>query len=317
MPWKRLTPAEVADRLAERTGIPIEQIKKVLRAQAQLAYAEATNGFTIPGIGMLVKKVRPERRGRYPSGPKAGQEIIIRAKEMTKFRVSRLVKSMGVDGSQELPDIFRAPEIPEFTFSGQATELPENAALVAEFAGPHFTPVGESAQIRFLRLPDLHLPTGRICVADPMLFGGAPPLVRSVAPGRYPFILGVAHINRSERIALAIARFSDERPVRWETAIAVGGGESYGVDSGCGCMCDEAVFLALAAAEEADDEFFERLTTEMQESWVHADCGKGSLIAFSSGYGDGAYKSYFGLTEDARAVALVTDFGVVKFPAQF
>ena len=37
----------------------------------------------------------------------------------------------------------------------------------------------------------------------------------------------------------------------------------------------------------------------------------GNLVAFSSGYGDGGDKVWFGLAADGRAVAVVTDFQVL------
>jgi hypothetical protein len=39
--------------------------------------------------------------------------------------------------------------------------------------------------------------------------------------------------------------------------------------------------------------------------------GEGNLIAFSSGYGDGAYATYAGYNANGELCAVVTDFGVV------
>ena len=41
-------------------------------------------------------------------------------------------------------------------------------------------------------------------------------------------------------------------------------------------------------------------------------CGRNDFAAFSSGYGDGAYPSYFGFDEDGKPCVLVTDFLVLE-----
>ena len=35
------------------------------------------------------------------------------------------------------------------------------------------------------------------------------------------------------------------------------------------------------------------------------------IVAFPSGYGDGAFGTWLGIDEDGRAVAVLTDFGVL------
>jgi len=57
--------------------------------QAKLAYREAKNTFTLPGIGKLVLVNRKERLGR---NPKTGETITIPAKTVVKFRVAKACK---------------------------------------------------------------------------------------------------------------------------------------------------------------------------------------------------------------------------------
>ncbi len=326
MPWKRLTAQKAADRLAEMTGLPVERVKDLLRAQAQLAYAEAGNGFPFPGIGTLKKRETPERQGRNPM---TGQPVTIRAKQVTKFRVSRLAKEMAMDPSQPLPDIFKTPEVPEFAFCVDATEVGARSPLIAGLGGAFATANGgEPGSMTFYRLPDLHIPTGRICAADPMLLSGTLPFAQTVPPGRYALILAAAHVEVHRRIALAILRFSEDPVVRWEVASTSrqtpGSGlavrEGYGVDTATGCFCDEAIVQLLDAAEDIEGEFFERLSAEMSESWksgrawLSAESPSGSLAAFSSGSGDGFFTSYFGFDRDDAPAALVTNFEIVRWP---
>ena len=56
---------------------------------ANLAYKEAKNSFTLPGIGKLVLVNRKARLGR---NPKTGEQIQIPAKTVVKFRVAKAAK---------------------------------------------------------------------------------------------------------------------------------------------------------------------------------------------------------------------------------
>jgi hypothetical protein len=46
-------------------------------------------------------------------------------------------------------------------------------------------------------------------------------------------------------------------------------------------------------------------------SWLDMPFGKGNLLAFSSGLGDGAYATYVGFDADSEISVVVTDFSVV------
>lgn len=56
---------------------------------ANIAYREARNSFTIPGIGKLVLVNRKARLGR---NPKTGETIQIPAKTVVKFRIAKACK---------------------------------------------------------------------------------------------------------------------------------------------------------------------------------------------------------------------------------
>lgn len=84
-----MTKTQTIACLAERTGLNKAQVSTFLDEQAKLAYAEAKNGFTIPGIGKLVLVNRAARMGRNPA---TGEQIHIPAKTVVKFRVSKACK---------------------------------------------------------------------------------------------------------------------------------------------------------------------------------------------------------------------------------
>ena len=86
---KALTKAQIVTKLAEKSGLSKKQINDVLADVADLAYREAKNGFTIPGVGKLVIVNRKARKGRNPA---TGEEIRIPAKRVLKFRIAKAAK---------------------------------------------------------------------------------------------------------------------------------------------------------------------------------------------------------------------------------
>jgi DNA-binding protein HU-beta len=86
---KALTKSQIAASIAENTGITKKQSAEILEAIAQLAYKNAKNTFTFPGLGKLVLVNRKARMGRNPA---TGEEIKIPAKRVVKFRVAKAAK---------------------------------------------------------------------------------------------------------------------------------------------------------------------------------------------------------------------------------
>jgi DNA-binding protein HU-beta len=89
---KAMTKSEVAAHLAEKAGISKKQAKDVLEAQADLAYKQAKNTFTIPGIGKLRLREAPARKMIMRFGPNAGKEISIPKSKKVRFSVSKAAK---------------------------------------------------------------------------------------------------------------------------------------------------------------------------------------------------------------------------------
>ena len=89
MAGKPLTKSQIIATLAENTGLSKKEIISVLDAQMQLAYVQAKNGYTLPGIGKLVVVARKARMGRNPA---TGETIHIPAKKVLKFRVAKAAK---------------------------------------------------------------------------------------------------------------------------------------------------------------------------------------------------------------------------------
>ncbi len=83
--------SELLSALSQSTGLTKKQVSELLDALAELSYEETKkNGvFAIPGIGKLVLRKRPSRKGR---NPKTGEEIQIPAKTVVKFVLSKNCK---------------------------------------------------------------------------------------------------------------------------------------------------------------------------------------------------------------------------------
>lgn len=93
---KTLTKSALAAELADKAGLASrKQGVQILDVLAELAYKNAKNSFTLPGIGKLVLVNRKARMGR---NPKTGEAIKIPAKKVVKFRVAKAAKEAILGG---------------------------------------------------------------------------------------------------------------------------------------------------------------------------------------------------------------------------
>ncbi len=86
---KSMSKSQLAEHVAGKAGITKKAGAQLLDDIAALAYKEAKNTFTIPGIGKLVLANRKARIGR---NPQTGEAIKIPAKRVVKFRVAKAAK---------------------------------------------------------------------------------------------------------------------------------------------------------------------------------------------------------------------------------
>jgi DNA-binding protein HU-beta len=86
---KGMTKSQVAAHLADKVQISKKTASQFLEELASLAYKQAKNVFTLPGIGKLKLANRKARMGR---NPQTGAPIQIPAKRVVKFRVSKAAK---------------------------------------------------------------------------------------------------------------------------------------------------------------------------------------------------------------------------------
>ena len=84
-----LTKSQIAEHMAEKSGLTKKNAALFLEELANLAYKQAKNTFTFPGVGKLVLVNRKARMGRNPA---TGEAIKIKAKRVVKFRVAKAAK---------------------------------------------------------------------------------------------------------------------------------------------------------------------------------------------------------------------------------
>jgi hypothetical protein len=194
----------------------------------------------------------------------------------------------------------------------------------------------------------IELPSGRVIACDPLVsMESARPFTRAVPEGRHPVTLGLlegevalasVRFGRPTVARWEIARCAGDSDE---------GTPGYGVDSGTGCFADAQAAAVYVGGERAR---YQRVTQRLRDEGVDpddplawheafeeklADDGPdplggvsasiqkkrfasvvldaesgGTLVAYSTGVGDGVYASYWGLDAKGRPMMLVTDFGL-------
>lgn len=85
------TKSQIIAKIADDAGISKVEATAAMESIVNQAYAGAGDpkGFTIPGLGKLVKVHRKARQGRNPA---TGETIQIPAKTVLKFRIAKAAK---------------------------------------------------------------------------------------------------------------------------------------------------------------------------------------------------------------------------------
>lgn len=86
---KAMTKSQIASHFAAKFELKKKVVTEIFEEIAALAYKEAPNQFTIPGVGKLVLVQRKARQGRNPA---TGEIIQIPAKKVVKFKVAKAAK---------------------------------------------------------------------------------------------------------------------------------------------------------------------------------------------------------------------------------
>ncbi|GAA2388975.1 DUF4241 domain-containing protein [Dactylosporangium salmoneum] len=157
----------------------------------------------------------------------------------------------------------------------------------------------------------LHLPSGRLIAADPSSLDlGAKPFSVTVPPGSHPVAISLATFvddTRHSRVTAARLDVGDRPAVRWALALCDGQEPvdlgyreffGFGVDAGMACFVD---------SDSID---------RMKDVWRtlgglvephYRTIGSGDMVAWSSGWGDGAYPTWIGYDTTGAVTCFVAD----------
>lgn len=170
-------------------------------------------------------------------------------------------------------------------------------------------------KITVTTIGELELPTGEIVACDPLITGlGRPPFSRKVKPGRYPVIL----LQVRTKIAVAALRFGSGLPVRWELATFARDRPSgyefeFIVDDAVASFMDKS-FLTIMSDQEELDDYLADVACTIDRFCIDSPIEGNpiNVAMFDTGYGDGAYRSFWGLDASGEPLLLMTDFEVLE-----
>jgi hypothetical protein len=184
------------------------------------------------------------------------------------------------------------------------------------------------ATVERRQIGELDLPSGRVVACDPA-DGEEPPFLVALSPGRYPVSLSIAELKGDKRVAGAMVTVKAETAVNWKSALRQGDKSdnraAYGVDSAVGCFMDELTAETWRKQIEQTG-FYETVVDQMDDGYGESCCwgninldtadGRVNAVLFSTGYGDGFFRSYWGYGSDGSVACLMTDFNVLKLSVE-
>ena len=95
---KPMTKGQILDHLSKKTGTTKKLAGQFLDELVTLSYKEAKKSFVLPGLGKLVVVDRKKRMGRNPA---TGETMVIPAKKVLKFRISKAAKDAALPSKKK------------------------------------------------------------------------------------------------------------------------------------------------------------------------------------------------------------------------
>ena len=189
---------------------------------------------------------------------------------------------------------------------------------------------GYEIRLERRRAPDLHLPTGRLVVCDPLAAPETEPFASKMPRGTFAVETIVADMRDAQRIAYVVIQLSEQRAHRWELAHLADEEVSWGserlgahVDSNVLAFMDEWTATAWLDLWHDDDEELERLIRrELRKRSRHGaaiDVGEfqprldqpANMLLVDADAG--TYVTYIGVDGDEQVVMVVLDFEVLDY----
>lgn len=205
--------------------------------------------------------------------------------------------------------------------------------------GDLFEALGYDIVIQRRTLPAVCFPTGKLVACDPLTHPTTEPFDFELEPGNYPVRLIIAQLRDEARLAQAILEIHPEPAKRWEVATVPGEDTSllseddhgYSVVSSLACFMDvetaaHMIQYGELVLDDDDNEVEKQLKIQQRKALTRGLCfnkiahpalGEGHIALFSSGYGEGLYRTWIGRDADGKITRVVTDFEVLemRFPS--
>jgi hypothetical protein len=204
---------------------------------------------------------------------------------------------------------------------------PEQTAQLFQPGTRHLLDNGEWATAATHAAGVLQLPTGRLIAADPSWLPSwqrlsIAPYTATVPAGRFPVTLALVEWPTDRRVAAAKLTIRDEPVVAWEMALRPGeslaalrDGAAYtvGVDVATIALFDAVALPAMA--RRADEDPKSHYVGAADRPIELTDPASGAnLIAFETGWGDGAYPVWIGRTPAGAVACFVVDMAMLESP---
>ncbi|MET3606774.1 DUF4241 domain-containing protein [Mucilaginibacter rubeus] len=206
----------------------------------------------------------------------------------------------------------------------------------------------DGTKIELLEMGKLSIPTGKVVACDPLTTPNPKPFTKTITPGQYPVKIYIAKTEKSgDRYAIAKLEFSSEKADRWILATQDGDDISkltdkddflgFPVDAGLACFFDDKVGREyrkfendLMTKHPGGNIYDDFLAAEFKKNakepnnpndagdWVNLKIPNtnDNIVMFQSGYGDGTYPSYWGVTKNNKIVSLIIDFLVLPLKSE-
>lgn len=186
------------------------------------------------------------------------------------------------------------------------------------------------ANLTKINIGTLKLKTGKLIATDPILLYDDQAFSVKIKPGEYQVSAFIADFENGEKLtALSKIEFTKEAPVKWNMAIYDGENTNslkndeflgFDVENGICSYMDESVMEELDMLFEEDLEEYEELIRSSikysKKAFSYKDIPYGknkcNIIAFTAGWKEGTFPSYFGYDKNNKVCCLVTDFMVLE-----
>jgi hypothetical protein len=174
------------------------------------------------------------------------------------------------------------------------------------------------AKLRFENAGELMLPSTKLAVGDPEFPEDMVTVDKRLDFGPYPVVLTIAtYPDKDERIAAARLKIDNGPPVKWQEAKP----PMIGIDSGVACFVDADLAKELAKLKgAAKGRYWQKVSQALDRNYADTrtwasvrvdEKHKGSMVAFSSGFGDGGFGLYWDFDKQGKLLGLLLDFGVL------